>query len=76
MEKYGFKIATDLLSKYVATGKVYKDDVPALVTTEEKIKRMSSAVEDIFKSDRDLVKEHAKAIKEGKVEGGKKCEIY
>lgn len=76
MEKYGFKIATDLLSKYVATGKIYKDDVPALVPTEEKIKRMSSAVEDVFKADRDLVKDHAKAVKEGKVEEGKKCEIY
>lgn len=33
MEKYGYKMATDLLSQYVANGKVYKGDTPVLVST-------------------------------------------
>jgi hypothetical protein len=80
MERYGFKLATDLLSKHVATGKIYGSDIPCDVQPDDMIKRLSNAAEDIFKEDRHVQKDRVKAVKEGKVEAppkeGRKCEIY
>jgi hypothetical protein len=54
MERYGFRIGTDLISKQVATGKLYGSDSAVDIPLDDMIKRLSHAAEDIFKADRDV----------------------
>lgn len=65
--RYGFKLATDLLAKHAATGKIYKNDVPEDISIDDMKKRLCNAAEEIFKADKDVQKDRAKLAKEGKL---------
>lgn len=74
MQKYGYKLAIDLVSKYIATGKIYGNDKGVNIRADEMLKRLSHACEDVFKADKDTDKDRVKSKPASQPqEGEKKC---
>lgn len=64
MQRYGYKIATDVISKHVATGQIYKKgEVICRIKSTDLIKRLCNAGNDVLKEDIKTQNERAKAAK-------------